>query len=110
LPLFARARIEVYLPDSDKPVYAELLDAFEKEMTYGFGGCTVIHGLDGSYLASIGIVVRDRVNLLYCDSHFSFTGNYDTLSLYADKLREAALKALEEEAILVVVYPVYHSQ
>ncbi len=110
MPLFAKARIEVYLPDADKSIYAQLLNELEQEMTYGFGGCTVIRGLDDSYLAKSGMVMRDRVNLLYCDSHFSFTEHFETLSLYADKLRQAAMDALEEEAILVAVFPVFHSQ
>lgn len=32
-----------------------------------------------------------------------------TISKYADKLRDATFKALEEEAVLVVVHQVYHS-
>jgi hypothetical protein len=109
LPLFEKARIEVYLPDAVQPAYPELLAALEQEFTYAFGGCTVVRGLEGSYLSRLGTVVHDRVNLLYSDTAFAFAGNFATLSAYADALRDSALRALEEEAILVVVFPLYHA-
>ena len=82
---------------------------FDREFTYAFGGCTLAGGLEGSYLEHSGRIMRDRVNLLYTDTPFTFTSNLETLSTYADKLRLAAMSALTEEAILIVVYPVFHS-
>jgi len=38
LPLFEKARVEVYLPDLPKPAYQELLAALDREFTYTFGG------------------------------------------------------------------------
>jgi hypothetical protein len=38
-----------------------------------------------------------------------FTQDLDNISRYADHLRQAAFVALDEEAVLVVVYPIYHS-
>jgi hypothetical protein len=55
-------------------------------------------------------VTPDEVNLLYADVPFGFATDFALLSDYADELRDAALRALDEEAILIVVYPVYHSQ
>lgn len=110
MPLYEKARIEVYLPDIDHPSYPELLEVFDRELTYAFGGCSLVGGLEGSYLSRSGRIMRDRVNLLYTDTPFTFTANLETLSAYADKLRRAAFAALAEEAILVVVYPVYHSE
>ena len=109
MPLFEKARIEVYLPDLPKPSYQDLLQALDQEFTYAFGGCTIIHGLDGSYLSQGGAKLQDRINLIYTDTPYGFKENFDIIAKYADKLREAAFKALEEEAILVAVYPVYHS-
>jgi hypothetical protein len=109
LPLFERARVEVYLPDLPKQTYQELLSALDQEFTYTFGGCTIIRGLDGSYLSQAGLQLQDRITLIYTDTPYGFEENFDILSKYSDKLRDAALKALEEEAILVVVYRVYHS-
>ncbi len=36
--------------------------------------------------------------------------NFDRISRYTDELRKAAFDALEEEAILVVVLKVYHTE
>lgn len=47
--------------------------------------------------------------LIYTDTPYGFTKNFETISKYADKLKDATYKALEEEAVLVVVHPVYHS-
>jgi hypothetical protein len=64
LPLSEKARIEVYLPDQPQPAYQDLLEAFDREFTHTFGGCTIIRGIDGSYLSQRGSKVRDRINLI----------------------------------------------
>jgi hypothetical protein len=109
LPLSEKARIEVYLPDAPHPAYAELLGVLDREFTYTFGGCTLVRGLEGSYLSRHGAVMRDRVNVLYFDTPFSLRSNLSKLATYADELREVAMQALEEEVVLVVIYSVYHS-
>ena len=68
MPLSEKARIEVYLPDAPHPAYAELLEVLDREFTYPFGGCTLVRGLEGSYLSRLGAVMRDRVNVLYFDN------------------------------------------
>ena len=110
MPLSEKARIEVYLPDLPKRAYQNLLDALEQEFSYTFGGSTIIRGLDGSYLSQAGLQIRDRVNLIYTDTPFAFDENLGRISRYADELRNAAFEALEEEAILVVVFKVYHTE
>lgn len=109
MPLFEKARVEVYLPDLPTRAYQDLLSALDQEFTYAFGGCTILRGLDGSYLSQAGLKLQDRISLIYTDTPYGFTKNVDTISKYADKLRDATFKALEEEAVLVVVHPVYHS-
>ena len=110
MPLSERARIEVYLPDLPRLNYQDLLDALTEEFTYAFGGCTIIRGLDGSYLSQAELPIQDRINLIYADTPYALTENFETVEAYADKLNRAALKALEEEAILVVISQVYHSE
>ena len=110
MPLSAKARIEVYLPDHLTLASQELLIAFNQEFTHTFGGATLWRGLDGSYLAQNGQTIRDRINLLYSDTPFSLEENADELSTYMAKLRQAVLDALQEEAVLVVVVPVYHGE
>jgi len=110
LPLYEKARIEVYLPDVDRPAYPSFLAELEQEFSYAFGGCSLIRGIEGNYLSRVGIITPDRVNLLYTDAPFGFASDLALLSDYADELRGAAFRALNEEAILVVVYPVFHAQ
>lgn len=110
MPLFEKARIEAYLPDVPRPAYANFLTELEQEFTHSFGGASLIRGIEGHYLSRVGVVTPDRVNVLYTDAPFGFATDFALLSDYADELRDAAYKALNEEAILIVVYPVYHSQ
>ena len=110
MPLSEKTRIEVYLPDLPAPAYRRLLDTFEQEFTYTFGGCTIIHGLSGSDLSLLGFSIPDRVNLLYTDAPFAFGDAAALLSRYTDELRDAAFQALDDEAILVAVWPVHHSE
>lgn len=110
MPLSEKARVEVYLPDLPEQTYQDLLIAFEQEFTYTFRGCTLLRGLSGNYLANSGWPIQDRINLLYTDTFFTLENNLLLLSEYADRLRIAAFKALNEEAILIVVLRVYHSE
>jgi hypothetical protein len=110
LPLSAKARIEVYLPDHLSLASQELLIAFNQEFTHTFGGATLWRGMDGSYLAQNGQTVRDRINLLYTDTPFSLEENADEIIASVAQLRQAVLDALKEEAVLVVALPVYHAE
>lgn len=57
MPLSEKARVEVYLPDLPRAAYQDLLGVLEQEFTYTFGGCTIISGLDGSYLSQAGLQI-----------------------------------------------------
>jgi hypothetical protein len=109
LPLSEKARIEVYLPDSPKRAYQDMLGALEQEFTYTFGGCTTARGLEGNYLSRLGLPTRGRIDIVYTDAPFAFADNRQRNARYADELRAAPFEALEEEAILVVVFNVYHA-
>ena len=109
MPLSAKGRIEVYLPDLPKLSYQNLLQAFDDEFTYNFGGCTIVRGLDGSYLSKFGQIIADRINLIYTDMPVDFQENFSAISNYTDELRKATFEGLEEEEVLVAVWQVYHS-
>lgn len=109
MPLLERARAEVYLPDLPTSAYRNLLVAFDEEFTYAFGGCTIVRGLDGSYLSEIGIKTPDRINLIYTDLSLALSTNHRAIARYAEELKQAAFESLTEEAILVVVTQVYHA-
>ena len=110
MPLLERARVEVYVPDLPAPHYRDLLLSFEEEFTYAFGGCTIVRGLDGSYLSQAGVKTPDRINLIYTDLPVALSTNFETAARYADELKQAAFEALSEEAVLVAVGQIYHAR
>jgi 3'-phosphoadenosine 5'-phosphosulfate sulfotransferase (PAPS reductase)/FAD synthetase len=110
LPLSERARVEVYLPDLPRAAYQDLLNELAQEFTYAFGGCTIVSGLDGSYLSQAGLQIQDRINLIYTDTPYAFEENFEIISTYADKLKAAVNTALEEEAVLIAVAKIYHAE
>ena len=100
----------MYLPDLPQAADQDLLDSLDREFTYAFGGCTIIRGLAGSYLSRHGLILKDRINLVVTDTPLILTEDFENISRYADHLRQAAFVALDEEAVLVAAYPVYHSE
>jgi hypothetical protein len=109
LPLLERVRVEVYVPDLPAVAYRNLLLSFEEEFTYAFGGCTIVRGLDGNYLSHAGVKTPDRINLIYTDLPLALSTNFESVARYTDELKQAAIEALNEEAVLVAVSQVYHA-
>ena len=64
MPLFERARVEVYLPDAAHPAYSQYLAILQREFTFAFGGCSLVRGLEGSYLSRLGDEMHDAS--IYC--------------------------------------------
>jgi hypothetical protein len=93
LPLLERVRVEVYIPDLPAESYRNLLRSFEEEFTYAFGGCTMVTGLEGSYLSKTGAKIPDRINLIYADLPLALSTNFDHIARYAGELREVSLEA-----------------
>ncbi|HXU35651.1 MAG TPA: hypothetical protein VN937_04760 [Blastocatellia bacterium] len=110
MPLSENVRIEVYVPDLPTPSYRDLLDTLEREFTYTFGGCTIVRGLDGSYLSQAGLPMEDKVNIIFTDLPLSLDQNFERLSRYIENLQGTAFAALEEESILVTAFKVYHAE
>ena len=109
MPLLERVRVEVYVPDLPAAHYRNLLLSFEEEFTYAFGGCTIVRGLDGSYLSRSGVKTPDSINLIYTDLPVALSTNFDRTARYTDELKHAAIEALNEESVLVAVGQIYHS-
>ena len=110
MPLSEKARVEVYIPDLPLESYQNLVDAFEQEFTYSFGGCSILRSVDGSYLSHHGLPVYDRVNIVFTDLPVRFDHSLPAISQYIDALRSTAFQSLQEESILVVAFKVYHSE
>jgi len=87
LPLLERVRVEAYIPDLPSIAYRDLLLSFEEEFTFAFGGCTIVRGLDGSYLSQQGTKTPDRINLIYTDLPVALSINFDKVARYADELK-----------------------
>ena len=108
MPLSEKARVEVYIPDSPRPAYRRLLKSLEREFTHTFGGCTILRGVSGSYLSRKGLIIRDRINLIYTDTSLNVRDDFERFSKYGERLHLEARRALDEEAILIAMYGVYH--
>jgi hypothetical protein len=92
-----------------KWAYQELVLSLTQEFTHTVGGATLLRGLIGSYLSKRGKPVQDPITLLWVDTHLPFQeDDLRLISEYAEAVRQAVQAALEEEAVWVVVTPVYH--
>jgi hypothetical protein len=109
LPLLERVRVEIYLPDPQIPEYENLLRLLKREFTYAFGGCSIVRGLEGSYLSIDGNVTPDRINLIYSDIPTTLSKSFNTVEGYVGELKRAAMDALTEEAVLISVEQIYHA-
>ena len=109
MPLLERVRIEDYLPESERPEYDNLLQSLTKEFTYPFGGCSVVRGIEGSYLSSIGNRIPDRINLDYFDAPLALSIDFTLVAAYSRELKAVVIEALTEEDVLISVKQVYHA-
>ena len=108
--LSERIRIEVFVPDLPDPSYADFLTQLQSEFTYTFCGCTVISAL-GTFLSSDGIIVPDKIDILFTDVPLEIQRDRLLVVQYADRLRVAAQATLQnEEAVLISVHTVYHDE
>jgi len=80
-----------------------------REFTYTFGGSTLIRGLSGTYLARSGLIIEDRVHLLYTDIALDCEADAALIGEYASALQRVAYHALDEEAILIATYRICHA-
>ena len=110
MPLLERVRVEVYLPDPHVIKYDNLLRSLEHEFTYAFGGCTIIRGLEGSYLSQqFGNCIFDQINLIYSDIPLALSLDFALIAGYVRELKNISNEALTEEDVLVAVTQIYHS-
>ena len=109
MPLLERVRIEVYIPDLPSSEYENLLRSLAEEFTYAFGGSSVLRGLEGSYLSVAGVLIPDRINLIYSDVPVALSTDYTSVAAYTGELKRAAMEVLPEEVVLVSVEQVYHA-
>ena len=108
MPLSEKVRVEIFIPDLPDPAYGRLLERLGDELTYAFGGCTV-QPASGKYRSASGLILPDKVNVLFTDAPLRLREDRRVIERYAQGLRDAVAQALgEEEAILVAVHPILH--
>ena len=108
--LSEKVRIEIFIPDPSDPVYHELVGELASELSYAFGGCTEVQA-SGRYNAFRGRIISDRITILFSDAPLLWERDRLTLVQYVDWVKRAAQRALEqEEAVLISIYPVCHSE
>ena len=108
MPLSEKVRIEIFIPDLPAPVYDRILEEFGDELSYAFGGCTIIAS-SGKYRSASGLILPDRINILFSDTPFDWERDRDLIERYAEELQDVIQRTLEgEEAILVALHPVHH--
>ncbi|HEX3230143.1 MAG TPA: hypothetical protein VHQ95_14300 [Pyrinomonadaceae bacterium] len=109
MPLSEKVRIEIFIPDLPDPVYASILEELGNELTYAYGGCTVV-ATSGKYRSSEGLILPDKIQLLFSDTPFLWDRDRLMVELYAERIRTVVKRSLSrEEAIMVVAYPVFHA-
>ena len=108
MPLSEKIRVELFIPDLPDPVYARLLEELSDELCYAFGGCSITTAA-GKYRSTAGVILPDKVNVLFCDTPFYWGKDRLLIERYAEQLRHVVQQVLNsEEAILIAVFPVYH--
>jgi hypothetical protein len=113
LPSFAPGiRVEIYVPVRYEFAYQDTLAWLIREFTELRGGCTVIENASGYYLSNANEIIDDRVSIVYSDFPMNWSKRSDRYEAmkYCAGLQQFLLENLwEEEAILIVAYPVSHS-
>lgn len=108
MPLSEKIRIEIFVPDLPDPIYGRILEEFGDELSYAFGGCTITPG-SGKFRSASGLILPDRINILFTDTPFEWKEDRAVIEKYAEELQDVIQQALKnEEVILVTVYPIYH--
>ena len=108
MPLSAKVRVEIFIPDLPDPVYDLILEEFGDELTYAFGGCTITAS-SGKYRSAAGLILPDKVNIRFSDTPFDWARDHVVIERYAEELQDVIRHALEdEEAILIALHPIYH--
>lgn len=88
MPLSEKVRIEIFIPDLPDPVYSRILEELGNELSYAFGGCTVVM-TSGKYRSTDGAILPDKVNLLFSDTPFLWERDRLIVEQYAERVRSA---------------------
>ena len=108
MPLSEKVRVEIFIPDLPDPIYDRILEQFGDELSYAFGGCTITSG-SGKYRSTSGVILPDKINILFTDTPFHWEKDRAVITQYAEELHDIIREALAgEEAVLITVHPIHH--
>ncbi|HEU5235680.1 MAG TPA: hypothetical protein VFU37_00980 [Pyrinomonadaceae bacterium] len=106
--LSEKVRVEIFIPDLPDPSYSSLLTELETELSYTFGGCTLLSA-SGNFRSQSGLILPDKVNILFTDVALELERDRLRIGQYVDHVRGAIHEALvREESILISIHPIYH--
>jgi len=66
LLLSEKVRVEIFIPDLPDPSYRRLLTELETELSYTFGGCTLLSA-SGNFRSESGLIIPNNVSILFID-------------------------------------------
>lgn len=110
MALEKRTRVEIFLPvRTDTTAYRTVTDWLSEELALARGGSTLTTPFTGLYASSTSrnAVVRDRIQILFCDFDLDIDEALHRTKLitYLNDLR-FMLMILQEEDVWIVSYPV----
>ena len=110
MPLEKRTRVEIFLPiRTDSAGYQTITDWLAEELAYARGGSTLTSPFAGLYVSrSRGDVVRDDINVLFCDFDLDSDSLDDQVELanYLNEARSLLMDVLNEQDVWIVYHPV----
>jgi hypothetical protein len=79
------------------------------ELSYTFGGCTVLSA-SGSFRSQTGIILPDKIHILFTDVDLELKKDRLSIGQYVGCVTDAIQAALaDEESILISIHPIYHA-
>lgn len=107
--LSEKVRVEIFIPDLPDPSYGSLLTELGTELSYTFGGCTLLSA-SGNFRSEAGLILPNKINILSTDVSLELDRDRLSIGQYVDRVRDAIQHALDsEESILIAAHAVYHA-
>lgn len=115
MPLLGKTRIEFYIPCLPNKVYKILLLKLQEELTFTFGGCTLLEKVEGWYQArdprqprQYGKIILDVVNILFVDVELSIVKDSEVIEKYFAEVSSSINDELQELAIFITANMIWH--
>jgi len=106
-----RTRVEIFPPvRTDTTDYRAVTEWLSEELALARGGSTLTTPFTGLFAssASAGSIIRDQVQILFCDLDLNLEdeSHRANLTVYLEELRQLLLELLREEGVWIVHNPI----